>query len=239
MSGIIGIVSGDLSRWTAFHTCLDALDIPEGWTIKRVTPGANIAAGRNALVEATRSSNVDHLWFLDDDHVFAPDTLKRLLAHKALIVAPLVCRRAAPYTPVMYDWVGDKEYRARWPKETTGTEQVDACGTAGMLIHREVFEEMAPTALEPAFCVGQLDPDGLGEDIYFCAWCEEHNMPILVDLDTRMGHLTGMAVWPDFQATGKYRAEPVGSTGFEVVSVRVWGTRLQNGPWSKWIGREG
>lgn len=125
------------------------------------------------------------VWFIDDDHAFRPDILRRLLEWDVDIVAPLVLRRHQPFLPVacLDDEVLDLKQQ---PDE--GLLEVDHTGSSGMLIRRRVIEAMA----EPWFELG----NGISEDVNFCRAARTAGFDIHVDLGTRMGHITPAVVWP-------------------------------------------
>ena len=44
------------------------------------------------------------VWFIDDDMLFAPDHLLRLLSHDVPIIPSLYCTRQEPFSALAYDF---------------------------------------------------------------------------------------------------------------------------------------
>jgi hypothetical protein len=163
---------------------------------------------RNLLVRQFLSTDAAYLWFLDQDAVFLPGTLDRLLSRKLPIVSALemmrlpgVCYPMAlkgPHptvegqyrvqAPEVYGWI------AKYLDATTNEPQIlpDApqdsllevgfTGCHCLLIRRDVLEEM-----EPPWFQG-YDPGG--EDQYFCEKAFAAGVPTYVDLSVLVGHAT-------------------------------------------------
>lgn len=185
--GTIGVVSGELARFSDFNACLVALRPPEG-SITRWARSCNVVANLNAVTEHLHG---DWLFVMGDDHAFPPDIIQRLLVHDVPIVAPLCLGRQAPFLPVAFTAQGDGTYEHR---DLTGGKrglvEVDACGNAGMLIHRDVIVKMA----EPWWEQGQIDSAKMTEDLWFCQKAKALGFPIYVDTSTALGHI-GVATW--------------------------------------------
>lgn len=140
-----------------------------------------------------RWMETDEEWLLmiDDDHVFAPDLLTRLLSHKKDIVAALCLRRDEPYGPFCFtEEISEGVYQPvnlhlHGPSDLL---RVRAVGTGAMLIRRHVFEKIA----DPWFTI----TDSSGEDMRFCDEASRNGFEIYCDLGARIGHLTTAVVWP-------------------------------------------
>lgn len=133
--------------------------------------------------------DVTHLLWIDDDMVFAPDALKRLLAHDLPIVGGLCHGRRPPhYAPILCHkqpgGLMGYSYQHDYP---LGLVEVDATGAAFILVKREVFEtieEAFPTPGE-----GPFTDKGHGEDISFCERAKECGYKIFVDTTLEIGHI--------------------------------------------------
>jgi hypothetical protein len=218
MSGTIGIPANDAARYTLFFACLSQLHHPPN-TAVRWAFGSDRIRGRNNLVRESLEAGSEWLWFLDDDHAFAPDLLRRLLAHEVEIVTPVYLQRMMPFAPVVYmsedpdgnfeplflpDYAGD-----------CGLVEVYAAGTGGMLIRSEVFRAVP----EPWFEHGHAS-----EDLIFCEKAREAGFLIHCDVQAQLGHLTAAAIWPSY-ADGQWG---VGFTIADQMQLRVpIGTREQ------------
>lgn len=192
-AGTIGICTTEQPRFTRFWTSLANLERPP--CALRVVMDINLAKSRNEIL---RTALGDWVWFIDDDHEIPPGLLARLLAIDAPVVAPVVLSRAAPFQPVHMGpkssspEVPDGHYKFALLPGSGGQVEVEATGTAGMLIRREVWETIEP----PWFTCGELRPDQLSEDIAFCRRVRKAGFKILVDLETPLPHLTSCALEP-------------------------------------------
>lgn len=185
-AGTIGVIVGPLTRYLAIFTSLERLVVPKGTTLV-FSQGVDIARNCNKLVE---SMTGDWLWMMGDDHRFYPDMLIKLLDRKTEIVAPLVCKRGAPFSPVCHKTAvvgGAQNQVYTWDLLSSeypngGMIPVDATGSAGLLVRRWVFEDMP----KPWFGYTQHT----SEDIAFCLNAKQSGYHTYVDLDQHLSHLT-------------------------------------------------
>ena len=193
MSGLVAILAHETGRYSEFWECVVGLDLPDR-TIVKALYGADIAFGRNQLIEQARKHDMDWVWFLDDDQTWS-DTqiLHKLLARDVDIVQPAVLRRQLPFVPVVSRLI-DGKYVPLTMEElgTTGLAAVDACGMGGTLVRRKVWE----TIPAPWFTVGALQPDKIGEDIALTRKATQAGLGVYVDLDNPMDHLLVARVRP-------------------------------------------
>lgn len=192
MSGTVGVVADMTARYTIFTQSLLMLLSPPNTAIDwRI--GADRGRSRNSLVEASLERGSEWILFLDDDHAFRPELLNILLAREQPAVASLYLQRADPFLPIAY--TAKDENGDYWPLDLSQQEQhgivpVYAAGTGGMLIRSEVFHEIPG----PWF----LHTTEQSEDLYFCDLLAAHGIPLYVDLDARLGHVTAMNIFPDW-----------------------------------------
>lgn len=194
------VVGGDLARYHAFTLAMTRLRLPRG---------SNLVWARNlsismALNDAIETMPPDHdwLWLMGDDHFFPDDMLFRLLQRMyewdCKIVAPMCFKHSAPFEWVMYR-AGDDGTLAAYRSDEVpqhGLFRVDACGSAGMLVRREVLDEMG----SPWF--KQTNEFVPNEDIVFCQRAKELGYDIWVDLDQPLGHVGTKVVTPFFNENG-------------------------------------
>jgi GT2 family glycosyltransferase len=193
-AGVIGVACADLGRYSQFSQCLANLVKPEG-THTQFEVGIDVAVNRRNVVRYALENEYDWVWFVDDDMLFAPDHLMRLLGHDQPIVASLYLNRKPPYYPVAYNrrFMRPDEGPSWNPIDldgapASGLADIVAAGTGGLLVRRAVFE-----ALEYDIWFKR---NGAGEDMSFCARAIEAGFPMYVDLGARMGHISTYSVWP-------------------------------------------
>jgi GT2 family glycosyltransferase len=196
MSGTLGIVAGDLGRYTLFSVCLTQLRHPPNTQVDWAL-STDIAGARNSIVRRALDSGSEWVLFIDDDHVYPSDLLYRLLEHDEDVVGSLYLRRAQPFAPVAFSERGeDGLYQSidltELPSE--GLLKVKAIGASGLLIKCEVFRAIE----EPWFEYGRVGTWDASEDIIFCEKAEQAGFNIYVDLAAQLGHMTPSAIWPSW-----------------------------------------
>lgn len=190
---MIGVISDHASRYTWFSQCLAALcfdgDAAMDATIEwRV--GANRGSSRNSLAQACLDQDCEWLFMVDDDQVFQPDAIDRLLDRDQPVVSALIVQRAAPFLPTAYATFQECEFQPL-DLNSVGHDnlvQVAGVGTGGLLVEADVFRKLE----EPWF----VYTENFGEDLYFSQRCFEAEIPMFVDTGCRMGHLLPAAVIP-------------------------------------------
>ncbi len=165
--------------------------------------GAGIAENLN---DGVTKSKGDWIWLMGDDHEFEPQTLVRLLDRDVDIVAPVCSRRRYPFQPVAYNETPEGLFaNLPWKGLSPNGDlmEVDAAGTAGMLIKKHVFEKMSP----PWFEIGQIETDKLSEDLVFCRKARKEGFKILLDTNNVIGHMAPHTVWPRRRPDGTWTVD--------------------------------
>lgn len=203
--GLIAVASSFLGRYREFDECLANTLQPEGSRVEWLL-GLNIAQHFNRAVKLMlKDPKFQWVWILGDDHTWPPDLLKNLLDRNVSVVLPLCVFRARPYDPILMTSpsVDSKRVGWEWFKGKKGLVDISgmSTGNAGMLIRREVIEKIPP----PWFTLGQLDPEIGSPDIYFCKLLKEYNIPLHLDLDNVIGHITHVSAFPSRDQEGEWR----------------------------------
>ena len=167
--------------------------------------GYPVATARNEITRSILAEptfdDVTHFLWIDDDMVFAPETLKRLLAHDRPIVGGLCFSRQPPHKPVIarfYDpsWGFDaNSYGFLWDYPADRLIDVDATGGAFLLVKREVFEAIRTTFGDASWWTPK---DELSEDFAFCRRAVECGYSIQVDTGCKIGHVGEIVIDEDF-----------------------------------------
>lgn len=187
---LIGIIANDAARFSEFAACVTNLEVPPGNRIEWVI-GGDWCGARNALAQLCIDEGYTHLWFMDDDHAFAPDILTKLLRHNQPLVNPMCFTRTWPFQPVTYVEDGALDL-ASVPDR--GLVELHAGGCAGMLIQRDVLID-----IERAFPdVPWFEYSDKSEDVQFCEKAKATGYTLYGDLEARLGHITTAVVWPSF-----------------------------------------
>lgn len=218
MSGIIGVSASEMARFSQFTSCLANLDKPPG-TVVQFETGIDIAINRRAIVRSALESNAEWVWFVDDDMLFPPDHLMRLLSHEKDVVASLYMNRKPPFYPVAFNRKTVTENGSVWhPVDlrgapSSGLVEIVAAGAGGLLVRTGVLHKIAYDRW--------FVRDGAGEDLSFCDRVLGAGVPILLDLAARMGHISTYAVWPR-NASGQWDA-CIALTNEALIAVELGG----------------
>lgn len=143
---------------------------------------------RNQLAKAAITMNCTHILFLDNDHYFEADTIKKLLSHDLPIVGGLSFQRVPPYEPVMYRGrINEYKTVTEWKEKSL--VEVDTTGTGCLMIKREVFEKIDPPWFEFMKNPDPNVPYGIGEDVIFCNKAKLEGYKIFVDTSCTNKHI--------------------------------------------------
>jgi hypothetical protein len=167
--------------------------------------GSILTMQRNEAVQKMRGK---YLIFIDDDMVWPPDAVHRLVGSymelldagvtEPFMVGGLCFRRTPPYQPTLYmreqPTAGQYNFMEEW---TEGLVEVDATGMAFVLIPTEVFAAVAGTEMpsyETRQRLGGLPSffrwdKNFGEDLQFCQDVKAAGARIFVDTRIEIGHV--------------------------------------------------
>jgi len=198
-AGAMIVPCHDLARYHQFTYDLMLLDVPDG-TIPIMKRSSSIVQNFNASVQEMLDSEAQWAWIIGDDHGFKRDIVLRLLRHEADIVVPLCVKRGPPFSLVLFDSVwGEDEYgrplynTMQFPDLPSDGKlfEVEAAGTAGMLVRRHVFEAIGDPWFENS------DGITINEDMVFCIRAREAGFKIMVDPTAVITHLGMLSAYPE------------------------------------------
>lgn len=171
-------------------------------------PGTNeLVAARNKVAEQFMAGEADWLLWIDSDMGFEPTMLEQLLAVADPDDHPVVGALCYGYKdigpdgcggqvrrafPTVFDFVeedGETGFRPRHDYRPGELTQVDATGSAAILIHRSVFESIAAAGKGRPYDRIQASPNMLlGEDVSFCVRAVMAGHTIWVHTGVRTTH---------------------------------------------------
>lgn len=193
MSGIVAVCCHELSRFASFTGCISNLRKPEG-TVVTIEQGMNVALNRQAVARQAIATDAEWVFFVDDDMLFPPDQLERLLAHNLDVVASLYLNRNPAFYPMAFGDSRVQDGKTGWRPvalrnaPAAGLANVVAAGTGGMLVKTDVFRAIPYDTW--------FQHEGGTEDLPFCERVIAAGYKIYVDLEAVMGHVSTYAVWP-------------------------------------------
>ncbi len=178
----IGIPTYGIINWQ-FASSLMALQLtPETRVIWNVR--SMIDTARNTLVtRALEDEKTTHLFMIDDDGVFEPDTLQKLLAHDVDIVGALMFKRRPDYEPCVFRKRENGTFEPILPRVF---QEVDVIGTGCILIKMKVFKK-----LEFPYFSTYYDEKKIhwGVDFDFCKKATAAGFKIFCDTDVQPKHI--------------------------------------------------
>jgi hypothetical protein len=190
------LFSSDAARYSAFTADLEALQLPEG-SVKDFEFGSDYAASRNALVQRAIDRGSYWIWFISEDHSFAPDIVATLLSRDKQIVAPVVLSTMKPVHALAYKGVSRASRRLAVQLDDVvgpGTLiEIESASTAGMLVRRAVFEALP----KPWF------PNDVDDELLFCDSAYQANFEPFLDTSARLGNRCTASMYPSHRA-GKW-----------------------------------
>lgn len=191
--GTIVLPTSEVGRFMLFTGSLAATQQPAD-THLSIMASANVVENVNYSLRALREQD-EWAWIIGDDHIWAPDCLMRLLrvmddTPDADVLVPLVLKRNPPWHLVVFHEAGvHDDGMPLWqpiPFEDIpekGVFEVAAAGSAGMLIRREVLNEVGDPWFENS------NTTVLNEDVIFCSKARAAGFKVYATADVTMGHL--------------------------------------------------
>lgn len=187
--GTIAVAAAIQPRYYEFQLSLDGVAAPVG-TKLHIERSCDITQNFNNAVKKMKG---DWVWFLGDDHSFAPTLLMRLLNHNVDVVVPITPTKVPPWAPCVLHGPGDGRVDLEMPiyrwDELSGPGLFplpygDFIGQAGMLVRKSVLDKIG----YPWFKCGQIDPGRLQEDLNFCRELQNLGIQVWVDQEVVFDH---------------------------------------------------
>jgi hypothetical protein len=192
--------------------------LPKGMTVDHnIVQGSILTSQRNECVQRMRG---DWLLFIDDDMVWRPDAVGRLIAtfeeNDLDMLGGLCFRRSEPYQPTLYmrerPNEGAYNFLESWPEDEV--VEVDATGMAFVVIRKRVFEMIAGGPMPP-YEIRKGSPPNffrwegqMGEDLRFCQDAKAAGARIWVTTGIEIGHVSEVQIGHrDFLAQLAMRSE--------------------------------
>ena len=146
----------------------------------------DVCSARNKLVKEFLSGDSEYGLFCDVDMSFPPETVDRLLSHRAPIVGGVYYQRQPPFYPHVYDNLGGHEHpRTKRLIDIKYGAKCDNMGTGCLMVHRSVYQKLP----EPWFYLRYYNLDNLvGEDIGFGLDIKKAGYRYVMDDSLDIGH---------------------------------------------------
>lgn len=171
---------------------------------------APIHQARTSVADYALDAGFDWLVQLDDDAVFQPDLIRRLISHQKDVVCALAYQRRPPHLPCIFE-VGEDGMLGRPLEgiENTGLRKVDVSGFHASIMRTSVIKrlrdfrsEKYPNGIRKYY--GGFD-NKVGEDFAMCLNLKEAGILVHCDTDLISGHI-GDAIVVDGAYVQKFKA---------------------------------
>ncbi len=212
VTGVLGISGGELARYAISYHSILRLQVPPG-TICIPARGSSIAENRNGIASRALDAGAEWVFYADDDQVFFPDTLTRLLVHDKDIISGLYVKREIPFVPHIYDREDENGWLA--PHLLTrfdgGLMEFKSVAAGCLVVKTAVLRAMTAQGLAGSdgkkwWNLGQMKgaEDNWGDDHNFCQRARQAGFKIWCDLDVRIGHEVLGTVYPKRNEDGSW-----------------------------------
>lgn len=165
--------------------------------------GSLVYESRNSLAKKAIEIEADYVLWLDSDMKFAPDIMQRLMGditEKGCdLVSGLYFRRVFPYTPVLFEELGDPEKDSNvhfkdYDEYPENSLFPIAGAGFGCLLHKA--DILLDSFAKYGTC---FDPmDGYGEDLSFCIRAKNLGYNLFCDSTVKCGHVGSLTITEDF-----------------------------------------
>lgn len=150
---------------------------------------APIAFGRMKAADFALDQGFDVLIMVDDDAMFPPDLVRRLLAHQKDVVTALAYQRKPPHWPCIFADDGDGSHLMAAPlmdAEHTGLRVVARSGLHVAMVRTGAIAKLRDAGIREYF--GGWD-NKVGEDFAFCLNLRKVGVPVHCDTELICPHL--------------------------------------------------
>lgn len=167
------------------------LDCPFEKHVIIASEGYTISENRIYIAVQAMKNNCTHIFSVDDDMVFPPETLTKMIAHDKEVVGVVAHSRSLPPMPVV-EFLDDEEKSTAdrllgkhdIPEELF---EVKAVGGGVNLIKTEVFEKIEKPWYDTE--THEFGMTKMGEDSWFCRQVRKAGITIYCDPTITIGHI--------------------------------------------------
>jgi len=152
--------------------------------------GLDAATARNQLVERAVEHNCTHMFFMDGDHLFPPETLPLLLESKdEAMVSGLVCKRGEGYQQVGFQKSENGSYQSVDLPLDGKVYQVRVCAFGCTLINMKYLLKLEPPYFRDN-CIKTSNGDlyNFRSDVNLCEAFHEIKERCWIDTRILIGH---------------------------------------------------
>lgn len=157
---------------------------------------ASLAASLNYIGKTFMEYGFEWLFLTNDDHVYPPDTILRLLSHNKDYVTGVYLKKQIPFDPILYESIDEngRLVPKLFKRFEGGLVPIVASGDGCLLIRRKVLETIPYPWWEMS---DPASPDLITQDLIFSKKVRDAGFEMYADLDAVVGHLAITLVSPE------------------------------------------
>jgi hypothetical protein len=196
---LMSIPTQELARYAEFYDWVDLIEVPEGYELAKCkVHGQSPARNRNISIQQAIDIDADYVFFIDDDCLVPPDTLKKLLLHDVDVVSGVYTMRNYPHKPIVFD-VANNDGTCQWTQlhgQDEGLKHIVATGMGALLVKIEVLKKIQQTE-KYWVTLGELEADHWCDDLSFFKRVRAAGYQPCIDLNCPIGHIAKAVIWPN------------------------------------------
>lgn len=170
------------------------LNTPIGYNVEfQYFYGYRVDQVRNLIADWTKKNSFSHVFFVDHDITFPPDTLERLISYDKPVISGVYRQRNEEQHLEIYN----QNYAKTSPEELYKLRnyvdghndliRIGACGFGCVLVKTEVFDIVGYPQFE--YHVALDHNNTLSEDVDFCRKVNNKNLSVWCDRSVVCGHI--------------------------------------------------
>lgn len=172
--------------------CLGIASAPHALLSSLIVVGDDTCQARNAMVRAAMAEHMEWILWVDNDMIFPPNALLRLLTHGRDIVGADYRRRSPPFAKIGLmvnpdDPKGLPMFKGDRGTQTSGLVERAMLGLGLLLVRTEVFKALPAPWFARTYIpenATEENQDGFStEDSYFCYMARSRDFRVWCDLD--------------------------------------------------------
>lgn len=213
-------VTAELPRYYEYYDSLERMVVPPNTGVLAIHSSSPAKNKNIAIKQALDDGSYTHVFLTDDDHVYPPDTIQKLLSRQVDVVSGVYCMKMSPFPMIAFDRPNEKGQGAFLDfNKFSGDECVEVARVPSgcLLVTTYALDEIAKCGcLDQAFwqarelgfnsiwknkwfTLGQIEPDNWCDDLWFCDRARDAGFKIYIDTGVKIGHVTKCVLTPHYE----------------------------------------
>lgn len=226
-------VTAELPRYYEYYDSLERIISPPGTDVLAIHSSSPAKNKNIAIKQALDDGRYTHVFLTDDDHIYPPDTIMKLLARNVDVISGVYCMKMSPFPMIAFNKPNEKGQSQFIDFNKLGEDEcVEVSRVPGgcLLVTTFALQEMKAVldrtnylfggGFNPIwegkwFTLGQIEPDNWCDDLWFCDRVRDAGFKIYIDTSVRIGHITKCVLTPEY-TDGKWSIKFGINEGIEI-----------------------